>query len=234
MQDRIQKIINGTVPAVIAVICVRNENSLTAWVGTRASVLPLAVIVLLFSVFSKRLRHLLIITLCFGVAFMAIRDIGRVGSQPLPQALNFDFLDQSRPAILLLIAALSATAAFMETLAPGTVLARRCYFAAAALYFMGLGIIHVGKYGSWKAILLCVTGVTAIFGSIFADRIVSSEMEAEAEEEADEVSDAEMQMQREEAHRKTLLAKEWHETPAKEPAAKETLSSGTEINPLLQ
>jgi hypothetical protein len=179
--------------------------------------------VLLLSLLSHRLRSVLILTLCYGVAFMAVRDIFRVGSQPLPQAIDYDFLDHSRPAILLLIAGLSATAAFMETFHPGTVWARRCYFGAAALYFIGLGIIHIGKYGSWKAVLLCVTGVTAIFGCIFAERIVS----AEIEEEEDDLSDEVVQGLVEAAHQRSLRAKEWHEPVGSETANPDANGSGS-------
>ena len=116
MLGRIQKVLFGVVPVFAAGVSVLNETRLSGWVGQHQSVLPLAVIVLLLSLLSHRLRNLLILTLCYGVAFMAVRDIGRVGSQPLPQAINFDFIDHFRPAILLLIAGLAATAAFMETL----------------------------------------------------------------------------------------------------------------------
>lgn len=208
MQGRIQKLCAAVIPVFVAGFSVLNETRLSGWVGQHEAVLPLAVIVLLLSLLSRQLRSLLILTLCYGVAFMAVRDIGRVGSQPLPQAINYDFLDHTRPTILLLIACLSATAAFMETFQPGTVRARRCYFGAASLYFLGLGIIHVGKYGSWKAVLLVVTGVTAIFGCIFADRIVSAEQE---EEEEEEVSDTEVQSELEAVHRRNLRAKEWHD-----------------------
>lgn len=225
MQGRIQKLLTCVVPVIVAGFSVMNEARLSAWVGQREAVLPLAVIVLLLSLLSKRLRSLLILTLCYGVAFMAVRDIGRVGSQPLPQIINYDFLDRLRPAILLLIAGLAATAAFMETFNPGTVWARRCYFAAAALYFLGLGIIHIGKYGSWKAVLLCVTGVTAVFGCIFADRIVS----AEQEEEEEEISDAEVQGIVEAAHQRSLRAKEWHD-PA-ETSGPDTGASGASPAP---
>lgn len=198
-----------------------NDLRLSLWAGQHEAVLPLAVIVLLLSLLSRRLRSLLILTLCYGVAFMAVRDIFRVGSQPLPQIINYDFLDQSRPAILLLIAGLSGTAAFMETFHPGTVWARRCYFASAALYFIGLGIIHIGKYGSWKAVLLCVTGVTAVFGCIFAERIVSAEIEEEEEEISDEV----VQELVEQAHHRSLLAKEWHEPVGSDSAHSDTNAS---------
>ena len=210
MQGRIHKLLTCVVPVFVAGFSVINEMRLSSWVGQHESVLPLAVIVLLLSLLSKRLRHALILTLCYGVAFMAVRDIGRVGSQPLPQAINYDFLDRLRPAILLIIAGLAGTSAFMETFNPGTVWARRCYFGAAALYFMGLGIIHIGRYGSWKAVLLCITGITAIFGCIFADRIISAEIE---EEEEEDVSDEVLQGLMEASHHRSLLAKEWHEPP---------------------
>ncbi|MCW3094819.1 MAG: hypothetical protein JWL77_437 [Chthonomonadaceae bacterium] len=229
MQGRIQKLLACVVPVVVAGICVMNETSLTLWAGDHQAVLPLAVIVLLLSLLSHRLRSVLILTLCYGVAFMAVRDIFRVGSQPLPQAINYDFLDHSRPAILLLIAGLSATAAFMETFHPGTVWARRCYFGAAALYFLGLGIIHIGKYGSWKAVLLCVTGVTAIFGCLFAERIVS----AEIEEEEDDLSDEDVQGLVEAAHQRSLRAKEWHEPAASETANPDANASCSSPSPVI-
>ncbi len=226
-QGRIQKLFTWVVPVLVASVSVMNEVRISVWVGRHEAVLPLAVIVLLLSLLSKQLRSVLILTLCYGIAFMALRDIGRVGSQPLPQMLNFDFLDQSRPAILLLIATLAATAAVMESINPGTVWARRCYFGAAALYFIGLGIIHVGRYGSWKAVLLCVTGVTAIFGCIFAERIVS----AEIEEEEDDLSDDVVQGLVEAAHHRSLLAKEWHDPTAADTASQDTNSSGNSPSP---
>lgn len=229
MQGRIHKVLTCVVPVLVAGFSVINEWRLSAWVGQHEAVLPLAVIVLLLSLLSHRLRNILILTLCYGVAFMAVRDIGRVGSQPLPQPINYDFLDQSRPAILMTIAGLSGTAAFMETFHPGTVWARRCYFGAAALYFLGLGIIHVGKYGSWKAVLLCVTGVTAIFGCIFAEHIVS----AEVEEDEDDVSDEVVQSLIEERHHRSLLAKEWHDPSANDASGPETNTAGNSPNPVV-
>lgn len=226
MQWRVHKLLMCIVPVLAAGFSILNEWRLSAWVGRHEAVLPLAVIVLLLSLLSKRLRNLLILTLCYGVAFMAVRDIGRVGSQPLPQAINYDFLDQTRPTILVAIAGLAATAAFMETFHPGTVWARRCYFGAAALYFLGLGIVHVGKYGSWKAVLLCITGVIAIFGCFYADRIVSAEVEEE-----DEVTDEAMQGLVEAAHRRSLLDKEWHEPGVSDSSISENSSTGSSPAP---
>jgi hypothetical protein len=91
---------------------------------------------------------------------------------------------------------------------PGTVWARRCYFGAAALYFTGIGLINFYWHGSWQAILLCMTGVIALFGCVFAHRIVAEEA-AEAEETL--FNDEASQREREAAHLRTLRAKEWRE-----------------------
>jgi len=205
------------IPVLVAYAAVANEYSLTDWASRRETALPVGICVLMAALLHPRFRHGLIITLCYGVAFMAIRDIGRVGHMPLPPSINYDFIDHARPAVLYMVAILSATAALAETFRPGEVWARRCYFGAAALYFTGLGIIHLSKYGSWQAIMLCVTGVTAIFGCVFAHTLVDTEEVVEAEEEV--LSDEAIQMRVEEAHRRALREKEWHDSS-------ETVSAG--------
>src|SRR5207237_4454453 len=102
----------------------------------------------------------------------ALRDSVRIRQQPLPALLDYDIVDQGRPAALLMVAVLAATAALAETLRPGTVWARRCYFGAAFLYFTGQGVITYAWHGSWQSVMLCVTGITALFGWLFAHRIV--------------------------------------------------------------
>ena len=105
---------------------------------------------------------------------------------------------------------MSATAAVFETVRPGTVWARRFYFGAACLYFLGLGVITYFRNTSWQAILLAITGITAGVGCVFAHKIVATEaIEAEAEPlQSDEM----WQQAREVAHRAALQAKEWRDT----------------------
>ena len=56
--------------------------------------------------------------------------------------------------------------------------------------------------------MLCVTGVTALFGCIFAPGIVASEVSFHSE---NEVSDETHQEQINAAHRRVLRDKEWRD-----------------------
>jgi hypothetical protein len=209
LQRRIGTVFGVIIPACAALLVVLLEPVFTAWMKGRESVLPLAMLLLLSALLHPRLRHLLIVTLCFGVAFLALRDALHV--QLLPPMIDYDIIDEVRPAALLIVAGLAAIAAVIESLRPGTVWARRCYFGAAALYFTGIGIINYGWHGSWQSVMLCVTGVIALFGCLFAHRIVADEAAFEAEEV---VNDEAIQQEREAAHRKVLRAKEWRDTLA--------------------
>jgi hypothetical protein len=200
----------GLAPALIAFVAVALEPALTAWSHDRAAALPLGTVLLLAVLLHSNMRHLLMITLCYGVSFLALRDIVRLPWSPLPQPLNYEEWEVLRLLDFILVAGLSATAAICETVRSGTVWARRCYFGAACLYFLGLGIITYFRHTSWQAILLAVTGVTAGMGCVFAHKIVATEA---IEAEADPLqSDEMLQQAREVAHRAALHAKEWRDT----------------------
>ena len=200
----------GAAPALIAFVAVALEPALTTWSHDRAAALPLGTFLLLAILLHPQMRHLLMITLCYGVSFLALRDISHLRWSPLPQPLNYEEWEVLRLLDFILVAGLSATAAVFETVRPGTVWARRFYFGAACLYFLGLGIITYFRHTSWQAILLVITGVTAGVGCLFAHKIVAAEaIEAEAEpQQSDEIR----QQAREVAHRAALQAKEWRDT----------------------
>ncbi|HXG23194.1 MAG TPA: hypothetical protein VNJ09_01470, partial [Chthonomonadales bacterium] len=61
--------------------------------------------------------------------------------------------------------------------------ARRCYFAAAALYFSGNGLLGLLRTVNWESLALLVTGIGAAFGVIYAHRIVAAEKESEIEDD---------------------------------------------------
>jgi hypothetical protein len=201
-------------PAVLAYAAVSLEYSLRSWARGRAAALPLILLLIGTSLLNPRLRNQIIAALCYGVAFLAIRDTYQIQNWRLPIPMDKDLAETVILATLLLVAALSVIAAVAETLTPGTVWARRCYFGAAALYFTGLGISCYGPHGSWQAVVLCVTGVTAIFGCIFAPRIVASERSEMAETE---ISDEAEQRLRDAEHVRALRDKEWQD-PAAPPA----------------
>jgi len=195
------------VPALIALLAVVLEPFFTNWVKGRETLLPLATLLILSVLLHPRLRHMLMIVLCYGVAFLAFRDVVRLNHVHLPPLLDYDFVDILRPVALLLVAGLSMTAAVAESVRPGTVWARRCYFGAAALYFIGLGVINYAWHGSWQSIVLCGTGITSLVGCVYAHRIVDEEEEDEQFAASDEV----LQQAREAAHYASLQAKEWRD-----------------------
>jgi len=200
-------ILSGVGPALAAFLIVLLEPAITAWMKGRESVLPLAVLLLLTALLHPRLRQLLMVTLCFGVTFLAFRD--SLHAQPLPPLLAYEPIEEIGPAALILVAGLAALAAIAETVQPGTVWARRCYFGAAALYFSGIGFINFAWHSSWQSVMLCATGIIALFGCLFAHRIIAEEAES-FEETAP--SDEDIQREREAAHLRALRAKEWRDS----------------------
>jgi len=212
MSRQIHLVTTAIVPMLIAVLAVWLEPTVAAWASGRLSVLPLAVFLLLASLLHPYIRQLMVIALCYGVALLALHDTFRVKQLVLPPGMDNDLWDTARPVVLLLVAVLSATAAVGETLRPGRVWIRRCYFGAAGIYFTGVGFLNYAWTHSWQGAVLCVTGIMALLGCVFADRVVASESEDEAEPE---VSDEAIQQLTEAAHRRALEAKEWHDPAQK-------------------
>ncbi len=204
-------ILRAVAPLIVAWCAVEYEPQLTRLAGERQAILPLTAFVVLAAVVLPMLRQSLVIVLCYGVAFLALRDITRVGMDPLPAALNYDFIDQARPTVLVLTAGLAATAAVGETFRPGAIWARRCYFGAAALYFTGIGAVHYGKYGSVQAVLLLLTGLTALLGCIFAPMFTLLDEPQGTTVDPDNLPDTVVQDRVDAAHRRTLISNEWHE-----------------------
>lgn len=205
-----RQILSGLLPPTIALAAVAAEPAVVVWGRGRDSVLPLLVFGVLAAILHPIVRQMLLVTLCYGVAFLSVRDTFRMPAIALPQSLDNDLLDVVRPVALLTVAVLAATAGIVETLSPGTVWARRCYFGAAALYFCGSGVLSYLWQPSWQAVLLIAIGVMALIGVILADRVVASELE---DDEPMPVSDEAIQQLSEAAHRRVLTAKEWHDSP---------------------
>jgi hypothetical protein len=207
------KIALAIMPAILAFCAVSLEGYVRTWARDRAAVLPLIMLLIGTSLLSPRIRSQIIPALCYGVAFLAIRDTFQTETWRLPFPMDRDLAETVILTALLVVAALSSVAAVAETATPGTVWARRCYFGAAALYFTGLGVSCYGPHGSWQAVVLCVTGVTAVFGCIFAPRIVASEVMDLIDTE---MSDESEQRLRDAEHVRALRDKEWQD-PSSDP-----------------
>ena len=219
MQQRLIRLIEGIFPALLAFAALSVERYLGAWTRDRVAFLPLIMLLIGTSLLHPRLRRMFIISLCYGVAFLALRDSTNVSRWQLPFRLDPDVAETLVLAALLLVAILAGIAAIAETFTPDTIWARRCYFGAAALYFTGLGVAGFGARGSWQAVVLCITGITALLGCIFADRMVDSDP---VEESQRIDNDEAMQRVRDDEHRRAIRDKEWQDPDLNEASSAKT------------
>ena len=201
----------GILPLFLALAMVVIEPNLTLWVKDKPTVLPIILLMILACLVHPVTRQMLVISLCGGVCFLAFRDTFRTKQMNfgVPESMyrTEDLKETIVMTAYMTVAGLAALAAFGETFFQGSVWTKRCYFGAAALYFTGIGLNSLSGTITWQAIVLSITGLTAIVGCIFTTDIISSD-------DSDDIvglSDAELQQQNDERHQSALKDKEWHD-----------------------
>jgi hypothetical protein len=194
-------------PPAVAFAGVLHGSGLTLWANSHEATLLLTLFALVGSLLHPQLRLLVITSLCYGVAFLAARDI----FLPLSQTgLRSGSWQHVRMSALFIVSMLTLSSAIAESFSPGTVWARRCYFGGAALYFLGTGVVNYHFFHSWQSIMMVTTGFAAAAGCIFANKIV--EMEREDALETYPTNDGQVGSEStHSAHVQTLKAKEWHD-----------------------
>lgn len=222
MQRCLGNLLTKLLPPLLALAAVVREAALSAWVQNHETTLLLALFALVGSLLHPRLRYLMITTLCYGVSFLAVRDIYFSSEQLLPPLMDSHRLREIRTVLLMLIASLALFAAITESAKPGAILARRCYFGAAFLYFLSTGIVNFLISPAWQSIVMILTGIASLIGCCLAHRIVALEREDSTE---DVDSDLVQQRRLQEAHLRRLRAKEWHDRSEPAIEAQEPLSS---------
>ena len=166
----------------------------------RPGFVPVAMAVLLGGLLHPRVRHWFIISLCFSVSLLAVKDMLR--TVPMPPQIDWAASHAAYPVVWLLVAVLAAAAGVLEALHPGSVAARRCYFATAAVYFTGHGFTGFLWEGNWQTLAALAIGVVASLGAVFAHRL-DANTESPVSEDVDEARAAKT--------REKVAAREWHE-----------------------
>lgn len=192
-------------PLLAAYLMIRLEPVFSTLAAERPGVLPVAMVALIGGILTPRVRRWLIVTLCYCIALLAIRD---VSATTLPPVLNYPQIERLVPAGWATLAALASLAAIMEARVPGSVGGRRCYFGAASLYFIGHGLFGFLKSANWSSLVLLVTGVIAMAGVFYAPRIVLAENEMEEDEDMRALAE------REAMRAARLASREWKDTTA--------------------
>jgi hypothetical protein len=192
------------IPLLSAYLLIEVEPILGALAQDRPGIVPVATVAFIFGLISAPVRRWLIVTLCFGVTILAVRDTFR--EVILPPSLNYVFIDKTYPFAWGAIAILGGFAAVGEALRPGTIWARRCYFGAAALYFLGHGSLGFLKTPNWHSTIMMAVGLVSLSGVFMADRVLE-------EDDEEEPMDEDMrELAKQNAQRASrLAAKEWRE-----------------------
>lgn len=194
------------VPLTIAYAAIALEGPLTAFAVDHPGTLPVAMVSLVACLLLPAARRWIIVTLCFGISLLAWRDTFR--PVWIPPAIDYEMVERIYPFGWALLALLASVAGVAEALRPGSVWARRCYFATATVYFGGHGIFSFIKFPNWQSAVMIATGLVAAVGIFNAQRIVASEKQQAAEDEDIVALAAEPQ------RRSARLAdREWREGP---------------------
>jgi hypothetical protein len=201
--ERAAAVLRAAGPFLAAYAAIRLEPALTALAASRPGVLPVAMCAMVFGLLIHRVRNFLIITLCFGIAQLAYRDMlhGRV-----PAQIDYVIVERLYPAGWGLLALLALGAGIAESIRPGSVYARRCYFAAAAVYLLGHGAMQwmVGHIAD--GLVLTITGIFAGVGVVVAPRIIRAEADFAPEDE-----DIRALREADDRRAKALAGREWQD-----------------------
>jgi hypothetical protein len=194
------------IPFAIAYLVIQMEPILGVLAQERPGIIPVAMVALVAGFLLPYARRWMIVTLCFGVSLLALKDALRI-NVPLPAAIDYDVVEKIYPFGWGALSLLAALAGVGEALRPSSVWARRCYFGAAALYFLGHGVVSFLKAANWQSAVLTVVGFVALCGVFMADKVVETEVYDEPDEDLLEPTP-----QKDERSAR-LAAREWRETP---------------------
>ncbi len=191
-------------PLLLAYLLILSEPLLAALVRDRPGILPVAMVALVIGIVIARVRRWLIVTLCYGIGLLALGDLQHL--VPLPPEMDYVLVEQVYPYGWALLAIIALVAGAAEALYPASIWARRAYFAAAAVYLGGHGLIGILTRANYNDVILFLTGIFAAAGVFYAPKIV-------AREEQDERDDEDLRALQERAveRKKSLSRLEWQE-----------------------
>lgn len=188
-------------PMLFAAWAVSHESDITLWIERRESALLVGVFLLLSALLHPRLQRGLIVTLSYGVAFLALREAFRVFQYPAPLAASP--VAYTRSLLLLTSAVFAITGAIHESLQKRSIVGRRFYTGAGAIYFLDHGITALLWAHSWQSLVFVFSGITCAIGAIFAEKFA---LMGTIETEARTAVAAETLIE------KTVCRTEWHDT----------------------
>ncbi|MBM3495492.1 MAG: hypothetical protein FJX72_14395 [Armatimonadetes bacterium] len=156
-----------------AALAALHADPVVAHAARRPGILALGMFTMAAAMLSARLRRWLLVALAYGAAILAfegtfLRPPG--GAEATFGARGLGWLSALYPSAWVLLLVLAGFAGTLEALRPGTILAKRCLFAAAAVYLFGHGAAGMlDRPNSISAFTLLV-GVGSLLGAMFVHR----------------------------------------------------------------
>jgi len=197
------RIIVGILVPPVAILAAIHSPPIGEVAAHRPGLLAMAILAVALALYFPGLRRLLLVVFATAASFIALVGTYRSFMNGPPAPLRaVTPLYQAAWALLL---ALAAAAATVEIVRPGTVLAKRLLFAAAAVFLVGHGIVGIITMPNVLSATALLTGIACFIAVFLADRLtVPPPSPTPPDVPSAEALAAE--------RRKRLRAREWYDT----------------------
>ncbi len=190
-----------------AALAAIHADPLVSFTARRPGLLALGMFAMAGAMLFQSMRRWLLVTLGYGAALLAFEGaLLRPSGRPLMDSANpvSAAVAAVYPWAWVLLFALAAFAGTLEAVRPGTVLAKRCLFAAASIYLCGHGIAGLLDRPNAISLVSLLVGLGSALGAAFVHRFGSAHL-PEVESEIPTAQSLAL------ARRKALARAEWRD-----------------------
>lgn len=202
LSARTHSLIRALGPLVAACASARWQDGVNSYVADHPAVAPIALVFLIGALLVEQSRRFLLVTLCFGIGVLALKDA--FGGAPIPVQMNHPIIQTALTFAWVAIAGTSLIAGIGlagHPFAPGP---RTAYFLATSAYLVCSGIMGIMRAGDWGSGVVLATGLAALIGVASARR---GAIESDEELDDESVFEASQEMRT-----RAVAAREWHDS----------------------
>ncbi len=170
---RIVRILVGLAVPPAAALAAIHADPLVALVARRPGLLALGMFTIAAAMLSARMRRWLLVTLAYGAAILAFKGaLMRPSGLPIMENVNglTVIIGAVYPWAWVLLFLLAAFSGTLEAVRPGTILAKRCLFAAGSLYLCGHGMAGMLDRPNAVSLVSLAVGIGSALGAVFVHR----------------------------------------------------------------
>lgn len=172
------------IPPAVALAAL-HADVLSAYAAKRPGLLALGMFAVAGAMLSPVLRRWLLVVLAYGATMLALQGawLKPGGSRlPVPQTGPLALLPVVYPFAWMVLFVLAAFAGTLEAVRPGTILAKRCLFGAAAVYLLGHGTAGMLERPNTISILSLLVGLGCLVSAFMVHRFRGHGMAPQADD----------------------------------------------------